>query len=288
MTRLVVTTWIVVYLSHLLAWFDSFIRIAYLYLLGSSQIELLASIIRALLASASNETSKSLHPRAWEANILVYTGQALNYSPFAAGNPIALGGICSFSFLIANVLFARHFQDRLTLAVGMVLGAAGEFIMLAVLKTDSASHGSLFAVWFLVALGFNLASTVTLSLLSKQLPARWNNSTSLMIQYSNFTGRVTGAVWGGAGTQVGMIIYVCMQIGIVAIGCIMFSVLWKQLKAKPGEWSLDQFKYCWQLLMCRSLSFNTNRKLWGTCLTLCLFACAFLLTRGPVKRIQQG
>lgn len=82
---------------------------------------------------------------AWEASIPVYTGQALNYSPFAAGNLIALGGICTFPFLIANILFARRFQDHLTLAPGTVLGAAGEFIMLAVLKAYSASYGSLFA-----------------------------------------------------------------------------------------------------------------------------------------------
>jgi hypothetical protein len=62
---------------------------------------------------------------------------------------------------------------------------------------DPLSYGSLFVCWWAIALGFNLASTVTVSLLSKQLPPEWNKWTSLAIQYSNYTGRVTGAVWGG-------------------------------------------------------------------------------------------
>lgn len=171
---------------------------------------------------------------AWEANIPVFTGAALNYSPFAAGNLIALGGVCTFPFLIANVLFARRYQDRLTLAVGTSVGTAGLFIMLAILKTKTFNFGVVFISWFLVALGFNLASTVTLSLLSKQLPGKWNQRMSMMIQYSNYTGRLTGAIWGGAEVHVGMMPYVCMQIGIVAVGFVMFSTLWRNLKAKTG------------------------------------------------------
>ncbi|TCD71104.1 hypothetical protein EIP91_000198 [Steccherinum ochraceum] len=128
---------------------------------------------------------------AWEANIPVFTGAALHFSPFAAGNLIALGGIATFPFLIFNVLFARRYQDRLTLAIGTSVGTAGLFIMLAILKTQTFNYASVLVCWFLVALGFNLASTVTLSLLSKQLPGKWNSRTSLVIQYSNYTGRVT-------------------------------------------------------------------------------------------------
>ncbi|KAH8105393.1 major facilitator superfamily domain-containing protein [Cristinia sonorae] len=171
---------------------------------------------------------------AWEANLPVFTGATLNYSPFAAGNLIALGGVCTFPFLIANVLFARKYQDRNTLAIGTLTGSLGLFIMIALLETRTYHYGSLFVCWFLIALGFNLASTVTLSLLSKQLPGKWNGRTSLIIQYSNYTGRVTGAIWGGAGVKVGMISYACMQIGIVAVGFVMFSTLWKNLKAKTG------------------------------------------------------
>ncbi|KAK7696389.1 hypothetical protein QCA50_001043 [Cerrena zonata] len=176
---------------------------------------------------------------AWEANIPVFTGSdsqlnPFHFSPFAAGNLIALGGVCTFPFLLANVFLARRFQDRYTLAVGTFLGSTGLFVMLAILNTRSVNYASLFMSWFLVALGFNLSSTVTLSLLSKQLPGKWNTRTSMVIQYSNYTGRVTGAIWGGSGVSVGMLNYVGMQIAIVGIGAILFSTLWRNLKAKTG------------------------------------------------------
>lgn len=176
---------------------------------------------------------------AWEANIPVFTSSdsplsPFHFSPFAAGNLIALGGVCTFPFLLANVFLARRFQDRHSLAVGTFLGSVGLFVMLAILKTRSVNYAGLFMSWFLVALGFNLSSTVTLSLLSKQLPGKWNARTSLVIQYSNYTGRVTGAIWGGAGVSVGMLNYVGMQIAIVGVGAILFSTLWRNLKAKTG------------------------------------------------------
>ena len=136
---------------------------------------------------------------AWEANIPVYTGAALNFSPFAAGNLIALGGACTFPFLVLNLGFARRVQDRHTLVFGTSVGATGLLIALGVLSTHKVNYGTLWLCWFLVALGFNVASTVTLSLLSKQLPGEWNGRISLFIQWSNYTGRVTGAVGGGAG-----------------------------------------------------------------------------------------
>ena len=176
---------------------------------------------------------------AWESNIPVFTDSdsplsPFHFSPFAAGNLIALGGACTFPFLLVNVFVARRHQDRNTLAIGTSLGALGLFIALAILKTRSVNYGSLFICWFLVALGFNLSSTVTLSLLSKQLPSEWNTRISVAIQYSNYTGRVTGAVWGGAGVKVGMLSYIGMQIAIVGIGTVMFCTLWRDLKAKTG------------------------------------------------------
>lgn len=176
---------------------------------------------------------------AWEANIPVFTGSdsplsPFHFSPTAAGNLIALGGACTFPFLLLNVFLARRYQDRMTLAVGTLLGSSGLFIALAILSTGTVNYPSLLICWFLVALGFNLASTVTLSLLSKQLPNKWNARTSLFIQYSNYLGRVTGAVWGGAGVGVGMLGYVGFQVGIVGIGAIMFMTLWRNLKAKTG------------------------------------------------------
>ncbi|KAI0935127.1 hypothetical protein AcW1_009294 [Taiwanofungus camphoratus] len=176
---------------------------------------------------------------AWEANIPIFTGTAsllspFHFSPFAAGNLIALGGVCTLPFLLLNVVFARRVQDRHTLALGSSLGLAGLIVAVAILRERAVSYDSLFACWFLIALGFNLASTVTLSLLSKQLPGAWNTRISMAIQYSNYLGRVTGAVWGGAGVKVGMLNHVGVQIGMVGFGAVLFSTLWKQLKAKTG------------------------------------------------------
>ncbi|KAF8816715.1 MFS general substrate transporter [Phlegmacium glaucopus] len=170
----------------------------------------------------------------WESNIPVFTAQALGYSPFRAGNFIALGGIAAFPFLILNVRYARRIQDRVVLASGTTLGLIGLLIMFAILYTDKVHFGSLLACWFLIALGFNLASTCTLSLLSKQLPDAWNGRVSMAIQYSNFVGRVTGAILGGAGVKMGMINYAGVQIAVVGIGGLMYLTLWRQLKTKTG------------------------------------------------------
>jgi len=176
---------------------------------------------------------------AWEANIPIFTGSDLpldvfHFSPSAAGNMIALGGICTLPFLVGNVFVARRVQDRHTLALGTAVGLCGLLTAIAIFRTRTVTYGSFFACWFLVALGFNLSSTVTLSLLSKQLPGEWNARISMAIQYSNYIGRVTGAVWGGAGVKVGMFNYVGMQVGLVGIGAVMFLTLWKELKAKTG------------------------------------------------------
>ncbi|KIM39119.1 hypothetical protein M413DRAFT_75216 [Hebeloma cylindrosporum] len=170
----------------------------------------------------------------WESNIPIYTAGAFGYSPFNAGNFIALGGISSFPFLLINVRYAKRLQDRTILAAGSTLGLIGLLIMLATLHTQKVTFGSLFVCWFLIALGFNLASTCTLSLLSKQLPDTWNRKVSMAIQYSNYAGRVTGAILGGAGVQIGMMNYIGIQIAVVGIGGVMYLTLWRQLKAKTG------------------------------------------------------
>jgi len=172
----------------------------------------------------------------WEANLPVFGAAAanLNWSPFSAGNFIALGGITCFPFLLVNLLAARRTQDRKLLAFGTSIGLAGLIIFLSILRTGRVNYGSLFACWWTVALGFNLATTVTLSLLSKQLPPEWNGRTSMAIQYSNYTGRVTGAVWGGSGVSVGMLNFVGLEIAMVGIGAILFTTLWRDLKTKTG------------------------------------------------------
>ncbi|KAG9313941.1 major facilitator superfamily domain-containing protein [Chiua virens] len=172
----------------------------------------------------------------WEANLPVFGAatSTLKWSPFAAGNFIALGGITGFPFFLVNLLFARHIQDRHLLAFGTSLGLCGLLIFISLLATNKVVYGSLFACWWSIALGFNLATTVTLSLLSKQLPPEWNRRSSMAIQYANYVGRLTGAIWGGSGIAVGMANYVGLEIGLVGVGGVLFTTLWKNLKAKTG------------------------------------------------------
>ena len=173
---------------------------------------------------------------AWESNLPIFgssTGQ-LHWSPFASGNFIALGGITAFPFLVMNIFMARRIEDRRILAFGTSLGLAALFIFLALLEANKLNYGSVFICWWAVALGFNMASTVPVSLLSKQLPPSWNNKTSLMIQYSMYTGRVTGAIWGGSGMRIGMPTYVGVEIVFAGIGALLYIVLWRELKTKRG------------------------------------------------------
>ncbi|KAJ7318204.1 major facilitator superfamily domain-containing protein [Mycena albidolilacea] len=170
----------------------------------------------------------------WDSNIPIFTAAAFNYTPYAAGNFIALGGIATLPFLLASVRYSPRFQDRTVLATGSVIGLTGLVLALVLLATDRVVFGSFYVCWVLVALGFNLASTCTLSLLSKQLPNAWNSRTSVAIQYSNYCGRVTGSILGGAGVQMGMKNYIAVQIGVVGVGALLHLTFWKQLKAKTG------------------------------------------------------
>ena len=173
---------------------------------------------------------------AWESNIPVFGAdeKILNFSPFAAGNFIALGGISTFPFLLLNLFMARRIQDRHILLAGSTLGLLGLLVFIGILASNKISYGSVFVCWWLIALGFNLASTVTVSLLSKQLPQEWNGRTSLAIQYSNYAGRVSGAIWGGSGFAVGMLNYAGVEIIIAGIGAVLFTTFWRNLKTKTG------------------------------------------------------
>ncbi|KAJ7486658.1 membrane transporter [Mycena latifolia] len=171
----------------------------------------------------------------FESAIPIYTAAAFGYSPYAAGNFIALGGIATLPFLLLSVRYAPRVQDRLTLAAGALIGLAGLLLALILLLAQKkVAVGGFYVCWLLVALGFNLASTCTLSLLSKQLPGAWNLRTSMAIQYSNYLGRVTGAVFGRAAVQIGMHNYIGVLIAVVGLGGLMNVVLWKDLKAKKG------------------------------------------------------
>jgi len=162
---------------------------------------------------------------AWEANIPIFAARTFGASPFVAGNLIALGGACTFPFMCASVMLGHRVQDRYILAAGCALGLLGLLVAIPVAGLGHATPGGLFAAWFFVALGFNLANSVTLDILFKQIPHAWNGKISLFIRYSNSCGRVSGATWGGAGVDVGMLYYLGLQIALLGFGVLMFMNL---------------------------------------------------------------
>lgn len=127
----------------------------------------------------------------WEANIPIFAASpesSLGYSPFKSGNLIAIGGATTFPLLLANIFVGKMIQDRVTLAMGSFIGTVGLIVFEALLikSSKSITFATLLVSWMFVALGFNLSTTCTLSLLSKKLPGEWNGRVSTMIQCSNY------------------------------------------------------------------------------------------------------
>jgi len=132
----------------------------------------------------------------WEANIPIFAASSessLRYSPFKSGNLIAIGGATTFPLLLANVFVGKRVQDRMTLAAGSFIGMVGLIMFEALLVRSSKgiTFATLLVSWMFVALGFNLSTTCTLSLLSKKLPGEWNGRISTVIQCSNYAVRAT-------------------------------------------------------------------------------------------------
>ena len=108
---------------------------------------------------------------AWEANLPVFGADysPFHWSPFAAGNFIALGGVTTFPFLIFNLLFARKIQDRHILAFGTTVGTIALFTFLGLVKSGKLNYGGAFFCWWAVALGFNIATTYVPLLVENEL-----------------------------------------------------------------------------------------------------------------------
>ena len=126
----------------------------------------------------------------WEANIPTFaasSASSLGYSPFKSGNLIAIGGAITFPLLLANIFVGKMIQDRMTLAAGSFIGTIGLIIFeaLVIKSSKGITFATLLVSWMFVALGFNLSTTCTLSLLSKKLPGEWNGRMSTVIQCSN-------------------------------------------------------------------------------------------------------
>lgn len=183
---------------------------------------------------------------AWEANIPVFGHLRFGWSEYQAGNVIALGGLATMPILFTLVFATKYLQDRLILAAGLLFGLLGLSLHMGALESPARSavsklgtlhslnFGSFFTSWFLVALGYNMLTTVTLSLLSKQVPAKYNGLTSTVIQLSNYTGRISGALWGSTIYQVGQFSIVSLELAVTLIGTFLIGFMWRKMDVARG------------------------------------------------------
>ncbi|EFJ26237.1 hypothetical protein SELMODRAFT_32907, partial [Selaginella moellendorffii] len=136
----------------------------------------------------------------WETSIPIYSWKKFGLDAFEAGNFIGLIGLGTV-FLVATMpALAHKIQDRLWLAAGCFLGLAGIVANYILLGGNSGhmNFPSYAAQWFVVCLGFNTASSITLSLLSKNLGNKSSDRAAIAVQLSNYSGRLLGAIWGTA------------------------------------------------------------------------------------------
>ncbi|SJX64726.1 uncharacterized protein SRS1_15543 [Sporisorium reilianum f. sp. reilianum] len=183
---------------------------------------------------------------AWEVNIPLFGHLRFGWSEYNAGNVIALGGLATMPIMFALVFAARYIQDRHILAAGTLLGLLGLSLHMGALENpaksavgrlgtlDSLNFGSFFTSWSLVALGYNALTTVTLALLSKQLPAKYNGLTSTVIQLSNNVGRISGALWGATIYQVGQFSIVSLELAVTLIGTCLIGFMWRNMNVRSG------------------------------------------------------
>ncbi|KAI9095131.1 major facilitator superfamily domain-containing protein [Phlyctochytrium arcticum] len=176
---------------------------------------------------------------AWEAYIPIYGKRVFEWSHYDAGTFIGVLGLGSFVLMLPLVFCARRLQDRVVVVSGFGIAAVGVAIHLAVILreglTPSKQTLPAFAVaWFLVCWGFNAASTITLSLMSKTLPARLADQGALAVQLSNYMGRLTGALWGTAAGNIGDVAVVGWELTVVLLGVVFILGGWRQLRAVNG------------------------------------------------------
>ncbi|BFZ62644.1 hypothetical protein YB2330_003745 [Saitoella coloradoensis] len=172
----------------------------------------------------------------WEAFIPSYSKDApgLKLTPFSSGILFALGGVAAFPILVVNLFTVRKTQERHTFLSASLVGVVGLLIQLITQVTGKVHYPSFYISWVLVALGFNLLTTLTFALLSKQLPKEWNLRSSLIIQTGNYIGRVTGALWGGVNGKVGANTTIGLDLAFAGIAALSLLPLWTFMKAKTG------------------------------------------------------
>ncbi|KAJ3324709.1 hypothetical protein HDU76_013339 [Blyttiomyces sp. JEL0837] len=188
---------------------------------------------------------------AWESMIPLFGNDRFGWTIIDAGNFIGFVGIAALPFLLLLVFTARHLQDRHILTFGLGIATIGNLIQLILMKSTnvidnrndigyrgdgiSISVVSYSATWFLVCVGTNLATSITLSLNSKVLPDRVNDRANVAIQMSNYMGRFTGAVWGTSAYNVGGYFNVTLLEFLLPVLVLVVSgMLRSHLRAKTG------------------------------------------------------
>lgn len=183
---------------------------------------------------------------AWEVNIPIFGHLRFGWTEYNAGNVIALGGLATMPILFGLVFAAKYIQDRLILAGGTLVGLFGLSLHMGALESPAKSavgklagleelnFGSFFTSWFFVSLGYNALTTITLALLSKQLPAKYNGLTSTVIQLSNNVGRISGALWGATVYQVGQFSIVSLELAVTLVGTCLIGFMWRKMNVASG------------------------------------------------------
>ncbi|KDO25096.1 hypothetical protein SPRG_09238 [Saprolegnia parasitica CBS 223.65] len=170
---------------------------------------------------------------AWESNIPVFIDAAWAWTSFDAGVLIAIGGFASFGLILPLSFYTKRCPDRLVLAAAFGLALAGTLVHQCTLVHPTP--GTLGLSWFLVCWGMNLGSTITLSLLTKTLPDALSDKAAIVIQLSNYSGRLTGAMWGTAGSVVGGDYVVGLgNLGLLFVSTALLVRVWRSLDAPTG------------------------------------------------------
>ncbi|KDO18921.1 hypothetical protein SPRG_15763 [Saprolegnia parasitica CBS 223.65] len=170
---------------------------------------------------------------AWESNIPVFIDAAWAWTSFDAGVLIAIGGFASFALILPLSFYTKRCPDRLVLAAAFGLALAGTIVHQCTLVHPTSV--TLGLSWFLVCWGMNLGSTITLSLLTKTLPDALSDKAAIVIQLSNYSGRLTGAMWGTAGSVVGGDYVVGLgNLGLLLVSTALLVHVWRSLDAPTG------------------------------------------------------
>ncbi|OQR85251.1 hypothetical protein ACHHYP_12055 [Achlya hypogyna] len=156
---------------------------------------------------------------AWEADIPLATDELWGWSSFSAGVLLAVGGLVSFALILPFTMYTKRIQDRAVLATALSLALVGAVMHQSTVGAPSTL--TLGGSWFFVCWGMNLDAL--------------SDKAAIVIQLSNYSGRLTGAVWGTAASSVGGEAVVgWLNLGVNALSLTLLLCNWRVLLAHTG------------------------------------------------------